>query len=96
VTSFTNGKIIAAKRTFAVMTCHTALPAASSVMIERFRRSHLTTLWHSRSNLMTFHAWLFLVLRVTETDAKSLSELRRARVTAQLVAGAARRNVTTR
>jgi len=93
VTPFTNGEIVAAKRSLAVMTGHAALRAAGGVMIEWFRRRHLSALWHAGPYLVAFAAGDLLMFRVIETDAKSRRRFRSARVSTQLMTSATRRDV---
>jgi len=76
MTAFTNCEVIAAKRPLSIVTRHATLPRSGCVMIERLRRSDLSALWHARSNLMALVAVLFLMLRVTKTDSKSLRKSR--------------------
>ena len=54
--AFANGKIVVTEGALAVMTGHATLAAPQGVMIERFRLSHLATLRHAGTNLMTFVA----------------------------------------
>jgi hypothetical protein len=93
VAPLTNCEIITAERALAVMTGHAALSATGCVMIQRFRRGDLPSLWHPGSNLMTFVAGNLLMLCMTKANAKGLRELRRPSVSAQLMASAARRNI---
>src|SRR5574341_158312 len=76
------------------MASHAALGASGRVMIERLGRCHLPSLRHVGTHLMTFAASQLLVLCMTKADPKCLHEFRRARVPAQPMASAARRNVT--
>jgi hypothetical protein len=94
VTTFTNGKIITAKSPLPIVTAHAAFSAGSGVMIQWCRRSDLSTLRHSRSNVVAIDASVFLMFRMTKANAESLSEFRRAPVAAQLMTGAARRDIT--
>jgi len=80
-----NGKVIAAKRTLAVMTSQAAFPAAVCMMVKRFRRRHLSALRHSRSYLVTFVAGYFLVFGMIESHAERRGGLGSAGVTTQLV-----------
>src|SRR6185503_9341665 len=84
---------IASKRAFAVMTGATTLPATSRVMVQRLRRAYLAALRHPRSNLMTFVAGNFLMLRMIETDPEGGGGFGRSRITAQLMARPAGRDV---
>jgi len=93
VTSLANYKIVAAERAFPVMTRHAALGPASRMMVQRLRRGHLSPLRHSRPHLMTFCTGELLMLPVVEADSKRLGHLRSARITAQLMTGAAGRNI---
>jgi hypothetical protein len=70
--ALTNGKVIAAKSAFTVMTCQATLPATRGVMIERFRCGHLSPLRHTRAHLMTFITSDLLMLRVIKPHSKSL------------------------
>jgi hypothetical protein len=67
VTPLANGKIVAPKRPLTVMTSHATLSPSRGVMIERFRRGYLFSLWHSSSDLMTFVAGVLLMFGVTKT-----------------------------
>ncbi len=78
------------------MTGQATLSATGGVVIERLGISNLSPLRHSGAHLMTFVASHLAVLCVTETDAKRLHELRRARVAAELVTRAAGRDVAAR
>jgi hypothetical protein len=69
--ALTNGKVIAAKSAFTVMTCQATLPATRGVMIERFRRGNLSALGHTRSHLMTFITSDLLMLRVIKPYSKT-------------------------
>lgn len=91
--AFANGKVFAAKRALPVMTSHATWSAPGGVMIERLRLRDLPALWHPGANLMTLVAGGFLMLRMAEADPKCLRELRRARISSELVTGAAGRNV---
>jgi len=94
MTAFTNCEVIAAKRPLSIVTRHATLPRSGCVMIERLRLSHLAPLRHIRSNLMTLVARFLLMLGVTKTDSKSLRKSRGARVAAELMTSAARRDIT--
>lgn len=89
----TNCEVIAAKRTLAVMASHATLPPTGCVMVERFRRGHLAALRHAGSNLMAFNAADLLMLCMTKANPECLRERRRPRISAQLMTGAARRNI---
>jgi len=91
--SLTHAEVISAECPLAVMTCHATLTAASRMMIQRFRRTNLSSLRHTCFDLMTLVAGYLQMFRVTETDAKGRHEFRRARIAAQLMTGAARGNV---
>jgi hypothetical protein len=67
---------------------------ASGVMVQRLRIGNLAPLWHPGEDSMTFLATHVVVLCVTEADTEGPGELRRPRVAAQLMTGAARRNIT--
>jgi hypothetical protein len=94
VAPFAGGKIIAAKGAFAVMTGNTTLAASSRMMIQWLRRGDLSSLRHSCSYLMTFIAIYFLVLCMVKADPEGRRKFRRPRIATQLMAGTARRNVT--
>ena len=89
----TNCKVIATERTLAVVASHATLPAAGCMMVKRFRSRYLSSLRHARSNLMTFGAGNFLVLRVVKADAERLGKFRRPGITTQLMTRAARGNI---
>ena len=93
MTTFACGEVLAAEGAFAIMTSHAALRFSSRVMIERLGSCHLPALRLASADLMTFVASNLLVLCVIEADAEGRHHLRRARVTTQLMTGAARRNV---
>ena len=89
MTTFACGEVFAAEGAFTVMAGHTTLRATSRVMIQRFRCCHLPALRLARAHLVTFVAGDFLVLCVTEADAKCRHHFGRARVTTQLMTCAA-------
>jgi hypothetical protein len=62
MTSFANRKVVAAKSTLAVMARHATERTACRMMIEWLGRSHLSSLRHSRSNLVTLVAIHFLMI----------------------------------
>jgi hypothetical protein len=76
--ALTDCEIIATKRALSIVTCHATLSRSRCMMIERLRLSHLASLWHARSNLMTLVARFLLMLCVTKTDSKRLRKSRRA------------------
>jgi len=55
-------------------------------MVQRLRRAYLAALRHPGSNLMTFVAGNFLMLRMIETDSECGGGFGRSRITAQLMA----------
>jgi hypothetical protein len=75
VTPFADRKIVTSKGTLAIVTSHATLRARSGVMIQRRRLSDLAALRHSRSDLMALVTTFFLVLRMTEPNAKRLRVL---------------------
>lgn len=89
----TNGKVIAAERPLTIMTRHATHDPSRRMMIEGLGCCHLSSLWHSRSHLMTFVAVNLLMFCMTKTDAKRLREFGRSRIAAQLMTGAAGRNI---
>ena len=91
--TLTNSEIITAERALAVMASHATLPATCRVMVERFRRSDLSSLRHSRSDLVAFVASYLLMLEMIKAHAECLSEYRSPRITTQLMTRATRRNV---
>jgi len=80
VAAFAGRKIIPAESSLAIVTTHTTLRAGPCVMIQRLGLSHLSSLWHSRPNLMTFVASYFLMFGMTEANAESLGGFRSAPV----------------
>ena len=62
-------------------------------MMQRCRRSHLSSLRHSRPNLMAFVASYFLMFGMTEADAESLGRFGSASIAAYCVARTARGDV---
>jgi len=62
-------------------------------MIQRLGRTYLPPLRHARLYLVTLVAGYLQMFRMTETDAKRGHEFRRAGIAAQLMTGAAGRNV---
>ena len=93
MTALAGSKIVAAEGPLPVMTSHATLAAPSGVMIECLRLSNLPALRHAGANLVTFVAGSLPMLLMTKTDAKGLRILRRSRIAAQLMTGAAGRNV---
>ena len=85
VATFAYREVIAAKRTFAVMASHAALPATCCMMVKRFRGGDLSALRHSRSNLVTFVARCFLMLGMTESHAECLGGFRSSGIPTQLM-----------
>jgi hypothetical protein len=63
------------------------------MMIQRLGLSYLSSLWHSRPDLMAFVTSYFLMLCMTEANAESLRKFRSASIAAQLMARAAGRDV---
>src|SRR5437588_344625 len=94
VASLTHAEVISTESTLAIMTSHATLCPASRVMIQRLGRTYLPALRHACFYLVTFVAGNLQMFRVTETDAKCRHEFRRARIPAQLMTCAARRNIT--
>ena len=91
MTTFTDREVIVTEGALAVMATTTALSAAAGVMIQRLRRGDLASLRHAGTNLVTVIAIGFwIMLRVAESNSEGRHVLRRARVAAQLMAGAAR------
>jgi len=93
VASFTTREIVAAKRTLAVVTSHTTLTSAARMVIQRLGRGDLSLLRLAGTNIVTFVARDFLVLSVTEANAKRRRHHRRARIATKLMTRPARRNV---
>lgn len=93
MTTFADGEVFTAECALAVVTGHAALPTASRMMIQRFGRTHLSSLRHAWFDLMTLVASDLQMFRVTETDTERRHEFRRARIAAQLMTGAARGNI---
>jgi len=89
MTPFANGKIVAAKSTFAVVARQTALGSSGRVMIEWFRCGNLPALWQARSYLMTLIAGNPIVFCMCEADAKRRRGLWCARIATQLMTSAA-------
>jgi hypothetical protein len=87
------GEIISTKRALSIVTRHATLRSSGGMMVQRLGLSDLSPLRHSGPYLMAFVARQFLVLAMTETDTECLGRLRRARVTTQLMTGAAGRDV---
>jgi hypothetical protein len=87
--AFANAKVFAPKRALPVVTSQATLSAPGGMMIERLRLRHLPALRHTGENLMTLVAGSFLMLRMTETHPKRPRELRRPRISSQLMTGAA-------
>jgi hypothetical protein len=86
---FTDSKIVATERPLAIVTSHATLRPPRRVMIERFRRRDLSSLRHSRSNLVTFGAGHFLMLGMIESHAKGGGRRRSPGIPAQLMTRAA-------
>jgi hypothetical protein len=76
VAPLADGKVITAKRSLAVMASHATLAAAGCVMIKRFRRRDLSSLRHTRSDLVAFVASYFLMLGMIESHAEGYGESR--------------------
>jgi len=93
VAALADRKIIAAKSPLPIVTTHTTLRAGRCVMIQRLGLSYLSSLWHSRPDLVAFGASYFLMPRMTEANAESLRKFRSASIAAQLMTRAARGDV---
>ena len=96
VATFTNRKVIAAKRALTVMASHTALSSTRGMVIGRLGSSDLAPLWQSRFHLMTIIAGQLLrrpVFGVAEVHTKGGGPLGSSRVAAELVAGTTRGNI---
>lgn len=79
MTTFTDGKVIIAEGSFAVMTTPAALAAAAGVMIQGLGCRDLTPLGHARAHLVTVVAVGFgIMLRMIEAHPESRHVLRRA------------------
>jgi hypothetical protein len=92
----TNGKIIAAKSSFAIVATGATCSSSRCVMIEGKRRSDLPALGHSRPNAMTLIAIDFLcrsVLCMTESNPECRRLRTGSRIATELMARAAGRNV---
>ena len=93
---FANRKIVTAKRPFAVVAARAARTARRSVVVQRERRGHLSSLAETGSDLVTFDARQLLrriMTRMTKPDAIRRDLFRSANETAELVTRRARRNV---
>lgn len=93
VTPLAKRKVIAAKSSFPVVARHATQGTACRMMIERFGRSHLSSLRHSRSNLMTLVAIYFLMVCVAEAYFECRCEFRRPSITSHLMTNSARRYI---
>jgi len=93
MTTLAGSKVVPAEGALAIMTSHATLAATAGVMIERLGLSHLPALRHAGANLVTFVAGSLLMFLMTKTNAKGLRILRRSCIAAQLMAGAAGRDV---
>lgn len=76
--AFTNGKVLATKRAFPIMTGHATRSTAGGVMIEGFRLRDLPALGHAGANLMTLLAGSLLMFRMAKAHPKCLRGLRRS------------------
>jgi hypothetical protein len=90
---FTTREIVAAKRALTVVTGHAALTTAGRVMIERLRRRNLSPLRLPGANIVAFVARQLFVFRMTKANPKRRHHHRRTRIAAELMTGAARRNI---
>jgi hypothetical protein len=72
VATLADGEVITAKRTLAVMASHATLRATGCVMVKRFRRRNLSSLRHSRFNLVAFVAGYFLMPGMIESHPECL------------------------
>ena len=88
-----SGEVVTAKRALAVMAGHAACPRPLRVMIERCGRSDLSSLRHSRPDLMAFGAGNLLMLGVIKADAECRGHFRCPGITTQLVTRPARRDI---
>ena len=77
------------------MTSQATLAASRGMMIQRLGLSHLSPLGHAGKDLMALSASYLVMLSMTEADPKRPGELRRPGITTELMAGTARRDVTT-
>jgi hypothetical protein len=96
VTSSARREIIAAKCSFTVVTARATERIGPRVMIQRRRRCDLPAARQACSNAVTRGAVQLLrriVIRVTKTDAKGACLFGRPDQTAELMTGAARRDV---
>ena len=80
-------------RVAAVVASHAALPATRRVMVERFRRGDLSSLRHSRLNLVAFAAGYFLMLGMIESHPKGWCRRGGPGIPTQLMTRATRRDV---
>jgi len=72
MTALTNRKVIATKSTFSIMTSQATLTATRGVVIEGFRRRHLSALGHTGTHLMTFITSDLLMLPVIKPHSEGL------------------------
>ena len=94
VTPLANRKVIAAKGFFPVVARHATKGTACRMMIKRFGSRDLSSLGHSRSDLMTFVTRDFLMLGVTETYLEGRSKLWRPRIASEFMTRATRRDLS--
>ena len=93
---FANRKIVTAKRAFAIVAARAARTARRGVVIQRERRSHLSPLAQTGSDLVTFDARQLLrriMTRMTKPDAIRRGLFGSANKATELVTRGARRNV---
>jgi len=95
VTALADTKVIAAKGAFPIVTSQATLAASRGMMIQRLGLSHLSPLGHAGKDLMALSASYLVMLSMTEADSKRPGEFRCPGITAELVTGTARRDVTT-
>ena len=93
VAPLTNCEVIVAKRALAIVASHAALPATRRVMVERFRRGDLSSLRHSRPNLVAFVAGYFLMPGMIESHAEGRGRRGSPGIPTQLMTRATRRDV---
>ena len=94
MTAFANGEVVIAESALAIVTRRATLRAPGRVMIQWFRCRNLTSLRQAGANLMTiFTVSLWIMLRMAESKPEGGHVLRGARIAAELMTSAARRNV---
>jgi len=95
VAAFANAKVITPKRPLSIMATQATFAAPRGVMIQRLWLGHLSSLRHAGNDLMALSASYLVMLSMTEADSKGPGEFRCPGITAELVTGTARRDVTT-